>query len=395
MAIFQAFFGLLSRSLGKLLTTAFGWATIMLFGKVPADQQKYLSFMAFGSVAWLISLLGVVSPSIATFLFAFMPLPSWVDHGWVRIAMIVAMFIIPALVGAVSLKVVDPEDQPKGASGKAKAVLKGYPYTLGLALTLVMMTLLAPVMKVRDLVRRWTSRHVPIIVEPEDYISVLGDVERALEVGGIKTTRTRATWMLRLPTRVLTTFAGGAVENLAGENLTNLKAPGVQVLLHPSDMVISGKEVDVARARAILTEHLTFTRAYLTSQKESNELEDELREIWEELRQKRSTADSASRLETVEREIRTRALPYEEWEVLFREKLLVERGLLQVAAGIVDRPPELTERRPEEIGAAAAQEPSPSFGQVTLARLPLLAAVATFGVVAWRRLRPRSHRFPI
>lgn len=366
----------------------------MLFGKVPADQQKYLSFMAFGSVAWLISLLGVISPSVATFLFAFAPLPSWIDRGWVRIAMIVAMLIIPALVGAVSLKVVDPEDQPAGAGGKAKAVLKGYPYTLGLALTLVMMTLLAPVMKGRDLVRRWTSRHVPIIIEPEDYLAVLDDVERALETGGIKTTRAQATWMLRLPTRVLTTFAGSAVENLAAENLTNLKAPSVEILLHPSDMVISGKELEVARARGILTEHLTFTRAYLTSQKESNELEDKLREIWEELRQKRSTADSAARLEAVEREIRTRALPYEEWEVLFREKLLVERGLLQVAAGIVERPPELTERGPEQTGAAAASRRS-GFAPVALGRLPVLAAVAGFSLVAWLRLRPRTYRFPI
>jgi hypothetical protein len=42
--------------------------------------------------------------------------------------------------------------------------------------------------------------------------------------------------------------------------------------------------------------------------------------------------------------------------VLFREKLMVERGLLQVKADLVDRPLDLTEAPPEEIGAGAAKE---------------------------------------
>jgi len=47
------------------------------------------------------------------------------------------------------------------------------------------------------------------------------------------------------------------------------------------------------------------------------------------------------------------ALAYEERDVLFREKLMVERALLQVKAELVDRPAEPTEATPEEIGAGA------------------------------------------
>ena len=35
---------------------------------------------------WLVVLVGVVFPSVATFLLAFVPLPSWVEPGWVRLA---------------------------------------------------------------------------------------------------------------------------------------------------------------------------------------------------------------------------------------------------------------------------------------------------------------------
>jgi len=39
MAIVQALLAALFRSAGKLLNMAFGWATIMLFGRVPRDRQ--------------------------------------------------------------------------------------------------------------------------------------------------------------------------------------------------------------------------------------------------------------------------------------------------------------------------------------------------------------------
>src|SRR5262249_44347645 len=41
----------------------------------------------------------------------------------------------------------------------------------------------------------------------------------------------------------------------------------------PSDVIISGRDTDVAHARAILGEQLTVTKAYLTWSKEANEIE--------------------------------------------------------------------------------------------------------------------------
>ncbi len=45
----------------------------------------------------------------------------------------------------------------------------------------------------------------------------------------------------------------------------------------------------------------------------------------------------------MERKLRTVKLPYEEWEGLFREKLVVERALLAWEAGHTNRPHDLTE----------------------------------------------------
>jgi hypothetical protein len=334
---------------------AFGWATVMIFGKVPQDRQIYLSVIAFGSVAWIVAVLGIIFPSFATFLLTFVPLPYWVGRAWVRLATLAAAIVIPLVVGFVATRMLDPADRPKGVSALAVEVVKGYPYTLALAITLIMMTVLAPVMKVRTLMKRWSTRHIPVIVESEDYLDVVAEVEKALDTGGFPVERRQASWMLRYPTRVLTTLAGGAVDDLVADRLTSLESDRIEVLLHPSDLVINGSERDAARANAILVQQLTFSRAYMTWTKEANEIEDRLRKIWTTLRQqaKRPGAveHSASRLAAIEHDLQKLELPYEEWEVLFRGKLMVERALLQLKARLVDHPLEPADAPPEQLGA--------------------------------------------
>ena len=53
-------------------------------------------------------------------------------------------------------------------------MLKGYPFTLGLAVTLVLMTAFAPIVKLQALVRRWTTQHVPLLVglQPHAFVEV-------------------------------------------------------------------------------------------------------------------------------------------------------------------------------------------------------------------------------
>lgn len=320
MAIVQALFAMLARSAGRLLNTVFGWATVLLFGRVPEDRQTYLSGVAFGSVLWLIALIGVAFPAAGSFLVSFVSPPQWLKP-WIRLIMAVAVVVLPALVGWLSTRLVEPEERPS----TLRAIGRGYPYTIGLALTLVIMTLFTPVMKVRDLARRWTSDHVPVVIEPEDYPTVVDEVRRALEAGGLPTTSRRASWMLRFPTKILTWFAGRAMGGQVP--LQRLVGERMQVLLHPSDLVISGRETDVARTRAVLAERLTVTQAYLTWTKESNEVEDDIRRAWHALAAGDPVA-AADRLAGVERALHALTVPYEEWEVLFRQTLLAQRELL-------------------------------------------------------------------
>src|SRR3989440_10664455 len=102
MVILQALLTLLTRSAGKLLNTAFGWATVMLFGRVSKERQIYLSIVAFGSVLGIVALISLGAPGFGTFLLTLVTLPKWVDKRLFCLAMPPTVVVIPAIVGLAS-----------------------------------------------------------------------------------------------------------------------------------------------------------------------------------------------------------------------------------------------------------------------------------------------------
>src|SRR5437016_14221734 len=86
-------FAFIGRQLGRVLTLAFNWATILLFGRVPQDRQLYLSGMALTALLWPIVLAGIAFPSFATFLLGLVTVPDLLKP-WVRLAMLVLAILL-------------------------------------------------------------------------------------------------------------------------------------------------------------------------------------------------------------------------------------------------------------------------------------------------------------
>lgn len=348
MVILQALLTLTVHSLGRVLNMVFGWATVVLFGRVPQERQIYLSVVAFGSIVWLIAVLGIAFPSTATVMLAFMPVPKWVEEGWIRIAMLAAAVFVPPLVGESAIRAVDPDRQPRGARRIAGALISGYRFSLGIAVALVALMLVAPILWTRNFRRGWVTRHVPVIVRRRDYAAVLDHIERALNAEGVPAKRGQIGGLLRVPTSVLAFAAAGKIQALDAQT-ARLSSAHVEILLYPFDLVISGGRAQVSRAQAIAAEQLPRTKAYMTWSEQGNALEDRLTRLWARVRDdvpahERSNVNEAAgdrhvmaELERIGGDLRSACLTYEEWEVLFREMLMVERDFLR---RLFNSPPE-------------------------------------------------------
>jgi hypothetical protein len=323
MAILATIFGLLGRFVGKLLTAALGWASTLLFGRVPQNKQILLVLITFGSIAWVAMLLGVLFPDIGAFLLAFVPAPDNLES-WVRLAMLAGAIVTPLLIGVTTLFIQDKATRPGGIEA-AKNVLRGYPLALVLAIVLVFLGVVAVARKARSLAKRWADAHVAIVVREGGYEEMVVDLDRALDDAGLDVTRRPAPAIMAVPGRMLAAIAGAGVRALVPDQLVQLVGRDLEVALYPSDIAIAGRETNVTRARAAIASRLTGTSAFLTTSAEAQAVEERLERL---AKSGRAGAEADAELEAIDRKLATLEIPYDEWEVLYRMRLQVERDLL-------------------------------------------------------------------
>jgi hypothetical protein len=312
-------FAFIGRQLGRVLTLAFNWATIVLFGRVPQDRQLYLSGMALTALLWPIVLAGIAFPSFATFLLGFVTVPDVVKP-WVRLAMLGLAILLPLANGALSARLPDVGSRPKGRA-LVMTILRGYPNSVALFVVLVWMMIVAPLGKIRALIKRWDAVHVPIAVKMSGYDTVVQDLAGALDRAGIDTTRRRAHWAYELPGRVLGVLGGEAVRALVPAQLAGLVGDGFEMTLHPMDLSLLGQKKTLSHARAAIVRELTFTEAYQTWSKDAQAIEDRVMKA----------ARGEDDLDAIGTELNERDFDFEEWEILYR--LLLQVRLRVSATG--------------------------------------------------------------
>jgi hypothetical protein len=331
MAILAALFAFGSRFVGKILTTALGWASTMLFGRVPASRQYLLLGITFGSVIWIVLLVGVLLPDVGTFLLVFIPKQDFVPESTVRLIMLIGALVAPAVIGGITLLLSGTGKRTAG--DVLTAVVRGYPLTALLAVLLVFLAGLAIARKVVSLARGWTDAHVPLVVLPGRYDDVAADLDAAVTQAGLDVEPRLAPAYLAMPARWLATVAGTSAASLVPDRMIRLQGRDLDILIYSMDLLVSGKPKAVARARAAMASRLTTSAAHLTVSAEAQAIEDRLAALAGRTDKGADNAprpfddDTAAAFEELDNQLATIQVPYEEWEVLYRQRLQVERDL--------------------------------------------------------------------
>jgi hypothetical protein len=250
--------------------------------------------------------------------------------------MVVIALFLPLVVGAATIFVVEPARRPSG-TGLISQIARGYLLAPALAITLVLLALVGIARFVHHLALRWSDAHIPIVVRPGGYDRVLVDLERAMDDAGLDVARQPAPAILALPGRMLGAIAGSGIRSLVPDRLMELRGSGLEVGLYPSDIAISGDKLGVARARAAIASRLTATAASMTTSAEAQELEARLERLSAarvaggtpgDATRPAAPIDPMAELRSIDEALAVLAVPQDEWEVLYRERLQVERDLL-------------------------------------------------------------------
>ena len=329
MTMVVSFFGFAGRFAGDLLTSALGWACSLLFGRVPRSHQVFVVLMMAGSFLWLVIVLVLLVPSAAALLLSSTPHPPFVDRAWLAIALLLGLICMPLGVGLAGYLVPTAGERPAGAS-VLREILRGYLLAPLIGGLLIFLAGVGVVRKIRSQRHRWADVHVPIVVKPGGYDQMVLDLQNALTSVDLPVAAEDAPWVLTLPARLLSLVAGGNVRKLRPDRLVELKRPDLRIGVYPSDIAISGTTRDRTRARAAILSRLATTSAHLTMSAEAQELEDRLEGVAMPVGAvgPLPLANARAVFKAIDARLLDLAVPTDEWDILYRLRLQIERDLL-------------------------------------------------------------------
>ena len=275
-------------------------------------------------------LAGFIFPDLGAFLLLLIPPQNVIPEQTIRLLMLLGVIVVPGIVGLVTLALTSKDERtPRRA---LEAFARGYPLTILLAVLLVFLALLAIYRKVNSVIRRRTDAHVPMVVKPGAYEQVADDLDRALTDAGFDLTPETAPATMSMPAKWLAAVAGRTSSSLVPDRMLRLRGANLDILIYPMDILISGKGDDVTRARAAMASRLTTSAAHLTVTAEAQAIEDRLTTLAGGTREEGAPAPTfdeaaAAEFASIDEALATIRIPYDEWEVLYRQRLQVERDL--------------------------------------------------------------------
>jgi hypothetical protein len=138
-------------------------------------------------------------------------------------------------------------------------------------------------------------------------------------------------WPRTAPSKILFRFGGPSFRDYVPERLSCLRGPRLEVVLYANGLAMRGSAQDTAWAHGLLVEALTDAPANQTFDPGAQDIERQIRSVWAVFRQNPAAHVGAAaleaRLDEIARDIRNLPVGYEEWQIVYRQALQLDRAL--------------------------------------------------------------------
>jgi len=352
MAILQAILALISRSLGSILSALFGWAVVALFGPTSPREKVWLSALVGAAAAWPLLIVGVIWPRLAAMALTFASLPSWLPSWLVRSVWISLAIIVPFVLGAVvagrargpaapipgTRRVAAPPPSSASApqrspvrESKIVRLLRGIPITLAIAVSFLIVFVTVPLRQLLAILRRQAEIDVPLVTDAHGYRFVAKEIAETLGRHGVAVRPVPPGWTVTASSRILSMLGGPSFDAYVPQSFVQFRGPELEIMLYPNGLMLRGSERKTAWAHGLLVEALTDAPAYQTFDPAAQDIERQIRGVWAVFGQNPAAhAGSAaleSRLDEIAEEIRALPVGYDEWQIVYRQALQLDRAL--------------------------------------------------------------------
>ena len=315
-----------------------GWATALFFGQIPGNKGRVVSVVGVMGAAWVILVAGVMVPLVGLMIAqALGLLPTdreGREPGLLAAFIVAAVFVPPAMVAFVEFA---GFDNKRSVGRWLRRLPASYLLAASIGLAVLQMIVITPIVTLR----RWREGRrilqVPLVVQGRDGLERLADdLTELLATMGMRARRDELTGPVSWPLRTLRYAAHHLLGSVVEGQPIRLRSGDVELIVHATDVSITAPPRKAYRLRAAIERELAFSSAFLTWSEDSQRYEKELMRL---ARDRDGKLDElVADLDRLQERIDSTSLKSDEWNVLYRLRLQIERqARLQEAGGVSSR----------------------------------------------------------
>jgi hypothetical protein len=148
---------------------------------------------------------------------------------------------------------------------------------------------------------------------------------------GFDLVRASPGWWVLAPTRILLKLGGKAFRGYVPENLAHFEGPDIEISLYPSGAILRGKPEKTGWANGLIAEAVVHSDGLQTIEPRAQSIEREIRRVWMVF-DENPAAHQGSRMllmrhQEIVKEIGELHIDYDEWQILYRQALQLDRAL--------------------------------------------------------------------
>ena len=302
------------------MSKVFGLATMSVFGRMPSRDDDRIALIGVLSLTWLTLVAGAAWPAFAELFIPFVE-----DEQFARIAALALAVITPPAIGIVTATM--HNNRGGGAKQAMGYVVSGYVYATVIGLTVVGIVVTVPLLKASYLLRRFTVARVMVMIPAGEYERAVEQVRSILSDAGVDHSEEELNPVIRHQFRLLGWILARVFNRDVADEMRVLRGEHegewFEVTVHAADISIIGRRRVVHLVRSSLVEVLGDDIVYLTWDDESQELENDARELREFL--KEGDAVERNRVDDLVARLARIQLDQEPWDAMRRLLYRLER----------------------------------------------------------------------
>jgi hypothetical protein len=315
----------------KILSKAFGLATIAFFGRMPSRDDDRIALVGLLSLTWLPVLAAIAVPAIGDFIIPFAP-----DDEQITRAIAVGIAVVIPFVNGFLVSGLHNHDG-SSSGHTVRELFRGWWYTLVIGVTMTAVVIVVPAVKASHLARRYEVERLMVMVPVGEQDELVSHVCEVLRDRGIEAEPHPPAAILRRLFGAMAHVLGRIFRRDVAQDLVTIRGEDAddgffEVAVHASDLTIVGRQKQVCRVYAVLAEGLDPRAAYVTWDDDSQALEDRLREQWQRLDEGQRVDDDE--VAQLSEDLATLELDQEEWNGLRRHLYRLERDAARQAAPV-------------------------------------------------------------